>query len=226
MCETSCIIFGAKNLTRKEVERRRIIEVGSYDENGSLRSIVELLNPAEYIGVDIAKGLGVDIICSVYDLVKKFGQESFDVVVSTELIEHVRDWKKAVSNIKNVCKHNGIILITTRSYGFRYHSYPSDCWRYELSDMEYIFSDCVIEKLERDRLHPGVFIKVKKPKDFVEKDLSDYKLYSIVEDKRTKEVKEVKLKKFQKKYMRRKFVRKYVDKMVNLVCNTRKFQIP
>ena len=226
MCETSCIIFGAKNLTQKEVEGRRIIEVGSYDENGSLRSIIELLNPAEYIGVDIQKGLGVDIVCSAYDIVKRFGQESFDIVISTELLEHVHDWRKAVSNIKNICKRNGIMLITSRSYGFRYHSYPYDCWRYELSDMEHIFADCVIEKLEKDRLHPGVFLKARKPKDFAEKDLSDYPLFSIVEDKRTKEVQEEKLKKFQKKYMRRKFIRKYVDKMVNFVCNTRKYQIP
>ena len=147
-------------------------------------------------------------------------------MISTELIEHVSDWKKAVSNIKNICKRNGIMLITTRSYGFRYHSYPYDCWRYELSDMEYIFSDCIIEKLEKDRLHPGVFIKARKPKAFEEKVLSDYALYSIVENKRIKEVQEVKLKKFQRKYMRRKFIRKYIDKLVNVICNTRKYQIP
>jgi len=188
MCNISCIIFGARNLTREEVEGKRVIEVGSYDVNGSLRPIIELLKPAEYIGVDIRKGPGVDIICNAENLVERFGKETFDIVISTELLEHIRNWKKAISNIKNVCKPGGIILITTRSYGFPYHPCPYDFWRYELEDMKYIFSDCEILALEKDPQEPGVFIKVRKPNKFIEKDLSDYELYSIISNKRVKEI--------------------------------------
>lgn len=188
MCHISCIVFGAKNLTKEEIKGKRVIEIGSYDVNGSLRPIIESWEPAEYIGVDIEKGPGVDIVCNAEDVVEKFGKESFDVVISTEVLEHVRDWRKVISNIKNICKPNGLILITTRSYGFGYHAHPYDFWRYELEDMKNIFSDCEILVLEKDSQAPGVFVKVKKPNKFIEKELLNYKLYSVVVNKRVREI--------------------------------------
>jgi len=188
MCNVSCIVFGAKNLSKEEVKGKKVLEVGSCDVNGSLRPIIESWGCSEYVGVDIEKGPGVDIICSAEDIVKRFGKESFDIVISTELLEHVRDWRRAIANIKNVCRLDGTILITTRSYGFRYHAYPFDFWRYEVEDMEEIFSDCKILALEKDPLKPGVFIKVRKPNNFVMNDLSEYKLYSIITNKRMAEI--------------------------------------
>lgn len=182
-----CILFVAINLKRNEIEGKRVIEVGACDVNGSARPLIESYNPQEYIGVDIIQGPGVDIICSAENLVSEFGEQSFDIVISTELLEHVRDWRLVTHNIKSICKTNGIILLTTRSYGFGYHGYPYDFWRYEIEDMEYIFQDCDIKKIEKDP-QKGVFIKCIKPKNFVEKDLSTYELYSIVANKRIKEV--------------------------------------
>ncbi len=150
MCHVSCIVFGAKYLSKDEVKGKKVLEVGSYDVNGSLRPIIESWEPAEYIGVDIEEGPGVDVICNADNIVEHFGKETFDIVISTELLEHVWDWRRVISNIKNICKSNGIILITTRSYGFPYHAYPYDFWRYELEDMKNIFSDCELMVLEND----------------------------------------------------------------------------
>jgi len=196
MCSNSCLIFGARNLGKKEVKDKKVLEVGSCDVNGSLRPIIESWGPAEYIGVDIIKGPGVDMICDVKDLVKTFGKEKFGLIIATELLEHVRDWKRAISNIKNVCQREGVVLITTRSYGKGYHGYPDDFWRYEVKDMRNIFSDFQVLSLEKDKQEPGVFIKVKKPKKFIEKDLSGYKLYSIVANKRVTELEEKHFKSF------------------------------
>jgi len=93
----------------------------------------------------------------------------------------------------------GIILITTRSVGFPYHGYPYDFWRFEISDMKNIFSDCEILALGRDPSEPGVFIKVRKPEDFNELDLSDYALYSIILNKKVKNIEE---KDFEKTYFK------------------------
>jgi len=205
MCNSACIEFGVKHLTIREVKDKKIIEVGSCDMNGSLRPIIESWGePAKYTGVDIIDGKGVDIICAAEDILEKFGKESFDVIISTELLEHIRDWKKAITNIKNVCKTNGIILITTRSFGFGYHGHPYDFWRYGLEDMKYIFSDCEILALKNDHQDPGVFIKVRKPADFVEKDLTFFKLYSIVVDKRTSEITDQALRDFRIFHLLRK----------------------
>lgn len=198
MCNAYCILFGAINLKPEEVKGKRVIEVGSCDVNGSLRSLVESYYPAECIGVDIAEGPGVDMICKAEDILDRFGKESFDIVISTELIEHIWDWRKVVHNIKNICKAGGIILITTASYGHPYHGHPYDFWRYELEDMKHIFSDCLIEKLEKGPT-TGIFIKAEKTHDFVEKDLADHKLYSILLNKRVKEIAEKDIKKYSRR---------------------------
>ena len=189
MCNSACIEFGVRNLAIEDVKGKKIIEVGSYDFNGSLRPIIEAWgNPDKYVGVDIIDGPGVDLVCPAEKIIEKFGKESFDIVISTEMLEHVRDWRKVISNIKNICKPNGLILLTTRSYGFGYHDFPYDFWRYESEDMKSIFSDCIILNLQNDKRDPGVLIKVQKPAKFVEKNLTSIKLYSVIVDKRVSEI--------------------------------------
>jgi SAM-dependent methyltransferase len=216
MANVSCVVFAVKYLNETEVTEKRIIEVGSYDVAGSLRPIIESWKPAEYIGIDIEMGPGVDIVLEADEITKEFGKESFDVVISTEVLEHVRDWRDVISNIKNACKPNGIMVISTRSFGYGYHAYPYDFWRYELEDMKEIFSDCEILALENDSQSPGVFIKARKPTGFVERDLSDYELYSIVVKKRCRDVTDKDLRNFN-------LVRSLVkEKLINVSKNALK----
>ena len=172
MCNQSGLQFGKSHLSQSEVKDKIVIEVGSRDVNGSIREDIESLNPLSYIGVDMLEGKGVDEICDVNNLVTKYGNDKFDLVISTELMEHVREWHKAISNLKNILKPDGILLLTTRSKGFGYHGFPFDFWRYEIDDMKIIFSDFIIEAYENDTSAPGVFIKARKPTNFSEKDLN------------------------------------------------------
>lgn len=196
MCNVNCIRWVAKNITKEDINKKKVLEVGSNDVNGSPRCILELLEPAKYTGVDLVKGPGVDVICPADKMVEKFGKESFDMVISTCTLEHIMDWRKAVSNIKNVCKSNGVILFIVPS-DWRYHGYPYDFWRYEKEDIKDIFCDCEILKLEEDPQKPSlVYAKIRKPSGFVEKDLSDFKLYSIITNKRIKELDQKDLRNF------------------------------
>ena len=183
MCNAACMEF-ANKLTKDDVEAKRVLEVGSFNVNGSMRLVAQPLLPSEYIGVDITEGPGVDEVCDVLSLTKRFGKESFDVVISSEMIEHVYDWRGAISNMKGVLKTGGVLLITTRSQGFSWHCFPTDWWRYEIADMERIFDDFTIEALERDLSAPGVFVLARKPVYFHENKLSHHALYSMIEGKR------------------------------------------
>lgn len=186
MCNQACIDFGRANLKEEDVRGKSVIEVGALDVNGSLRSAIEKFVPASYIGVDIQSGRGVDRICKVEDLISTFGSESFDMVVCTELLEHVKDWRVAIHNLKQILRPRGKLLITTRSFGFGYHGYPYDFWRYEVSDMQSIFADFEIDSIEKDLpAEPGVFISARKPAVFDEADISRNRLYSVVLKKRS-----------------------------------------
>lgn len=161
------------------------MEVGSFNVNGTLRTVAEPMLPSFYLGVDISEGPGVDEVCNIHALVKRFGKESFDVILCSEVIEHVYDWRGAISQMKLVLRPDGLLLITTRSEGFGFHLFPSDWWRYSLADMERIFDDFTIEALETDPLAPGVFMLARKPmKYFHENKLSHHALYSMIEKKR------------------------------------------
>ena len=188
MCNIACIDFGLSSLSKDDITGKRVIEVGAMDVNGSLRPHVASFGPQEYIGVDIAEGPGVDEICSVYELADRFGPESFDVVVSNEMLEHVQDWRSAVSQMKAITRPGGILLITTRSFGFPYHGYPFDFWRYKVDDMKAIFSDMTIDAIESDTIDPGVFLRTRKPASFTENDLRGYALYSMVSRRRSTEI--------------------------------------
>lgn len=188
MCTSACIQFGKKHLRNQEVFGKKVIEVGSYNVNGSLRSVVEPLRPHSYIGVDIANGPGVDEICDISRLVRRFGKDAFDVVICTEVIEHVRDWRTAISNLKNIVSPGGVLIMTTRSLGFPHHSYPHDFWRYEVSDIETLFGDMKILSLERDAPdQPGVLLKAVKPYEFTERRHLSLELYSMTKLKRCKD---------------------------------------
>ncbi len=184
MCNPACLQFVADRLRAEEVRGRRVLEVGARNVNGSARPLVERLQPASYLGIDLAPGTGVDEICDIADLAARYGRESFDLVVTTELLEHVYDWRLAVANLKSVLAPGGILLVTTRSRGFRYHGYPYDFWRYGVRDLAAIFSDLAVEAIEKDPLSPGVFFKGRKPVPFAENDLRGHALYSIINKRR------------------------------------------
>jgi autotransporter strand-loop-strand O-heptosyltransferase len=158
MCNPKCLAFVEKYLIPNDIIGKSIIDVGSRDINGSPRYYVLSHKPEKYIGVDIEKGKGVDIICDANELVKKFGRETFDIVISTELLEHIKDWRRAIQNMKDVLKPGGKIFITTRSPGFPTHNYPQDYWRFTKENMYRIFDDFDNVVIEDDDSMPGVFV--------------------------------------------------------------------
>jgi len=168
-----------------EFKGKRVLEVGSKYVNGSVRPFIEKLGyPQEYIGIDIEEGKYVDMVLSAEKLVDCFGEESFDIVISTELLEHVWGWRVVIQNMKGVLKEKGLIFITTCSYGFNYHGYPHDFWRYEPKDMERIFSDFSVLSVGKEGT--TTFLKACKPENYIKNNLSDISIYSIAIGKRTK----------------------------------------
>lgn len=172
-------------MKEEEIRGKRVLETGSKYVNGSVRPFVKLLCPKEYIGIDLEHGKYVDLVLPAEKSTDYFGEERFDAIVSTELLEHVRDWRIIIENMKRVLKPNGYIYLTTRSKGFPFHAYPYDFWRYEVEDVQKIFSDFNIIRLQKDWQRPGLFLKATKPKNYAPNDISNIVLYSMIHGKRT-----------------------------------------
>lgn len=137
MCNQWCLEFGSKPISFLQ-KPARILEVGSRNVNGTVRDVLSHC-ASEYIGVDLFNGPGVDIVCNVAALTDTFATQSFDLVVSTEMLEHCLNWQDALCQMASVLRQDGLMLITTRSPGFELHDYPADYWRFSYADFEKIF---------------------------------------------------------------------------------------
>jgi 2-polyprenyl-3-methyl-5-hydroxy-6-metoxy-1,4-benzoquinol methylase len=92
MCHMSVIEFFLNEVNVEHLKGKRVLEVGSASVNGSVRPTIErFCHPAEYIGVDIQPSKEVDVALPAEKLVNYFGSHSFDAVISTEMLEHVKD---------------------------------------------------------------------------------------------------------------------------------------
>ena len=91
----------------------KVLEVGSLNINGSVRGF--FFNPQLYIGCDVGKGPGVDVVCPGEDLT--YDEGSFDTVISTEMMEHNPNWVKTLHNMHRMLRKNGLMVTTCAGPG-------------------------------------------------------------------------------------------------------------
>jgi SAM-dependent methyltransferase len=103
-----------------------IVDIGSQDVNGSLRSVAPPNN--KYIGVDFVEAKGVDVVITdPYSL--PFEDESVDAVVSSSCFEHSEFFWLLFNETLRILKPTGLLYINAPSNGM-FHRYPVDCWRF------------------------------------------------------------------------------------------------
>lgn len=98
------------------IGKPNILEIGSYDVNGSIRSIFEA---ESYVGVDLMCGPGVDVVASGHEISLEY--ESYDLAISCECFEHNPYWRETFINMIRHTKKDGIIAISCGSKGRREH---------------------------------------------------------------------------------------------------------
>lgn len=114
----------------------RVCDVGSYNVNGNYK---ELFQGHDYTGLDLTAGPNVDVVSvSEYD----FGlpSEYFDVVVSGQTIEHVRDTQRWIKEVARIAKVGGEIVVIG-PMAWTEHRYPIDCWRILPDGMKFLLED-------------------------------------------------------------------------------------
>jgi SAM-dependent methyltransferase len=95
----------------------RVLEIGSLDINGSVRPL--FTTAGEYHGIDMAEGPGVDEVADASEWRKP---EAFDVVVSTEVLEHAERWREILDNAWESLAPGGRMIITCATHPRPPHS--------------------------------------------------------------------------------------------------------
>jgi SAM-dependent methyltransferase len=122
------ILEYAKQIKKKIGKQSKVLEVGSLDINGSIRSVFK--DAKTYIGIDPIAGAGVDKVMWSYDIPKVFKEGEFDCVICCETLEHDPNFWVTVNNIRWVLKKGGWLIISTPSLGTSLHRYPQDFFRF------------------------------------------------------------------------------------------------
>jgi hypothetical protein len=75
-------INSVKDNHPKFFKNKSVLDVGSMDINGN--NTIHFTD-CDYLGLDIGEGKNVDIVCPIHKFVSLY---KFDVVISTEMLEH------------------------------------------------------------------------------------------------------------------------------------------
>jgi len=108
-----CTKYLKKN---KNFKNFSIVDVGSYDLNGSVKKYFVKSN---YLGVDTYAGPNVDIVMDGSQLKKL--KKKFDIAISCNCFEHAKNWDKIFKSMYEVLNNDGFLIFSCASTGFLEH---------------------------------------------------------------------------------------------------------
>lgn len=102
----------------------KVLDVGSLDVNGNNRHLFH--KEASYTGIDPVPGRNVDQVCTILQF---NAPHTFDVVISSEMLEHSPTWRDDLVAMAEYVKSNGHLVITCAGrgrpeHGTRKHPQP------------------------------------------------------------------------------------------------------
>lgn len=109
-------------------ERAKILDVGSYDVNGSYKRLFDGMN-IRYVGLDIEAGPNVDVVMESPYSWDNLEDNEFDYIISGQAFEHIEYPWLTIQEIYKKLKPGGVICIIAPSSAPE-HKYPYDCYRY------------------------------------------------------------------------------------------------
>ncbi len=103
---------------------------------------------ASVVTADIDPQSGADYILDIcQNNADQLADESFHVVVCTEVLEHTLNPFGAVAEMYRLLKPGGVLLLTT-PFDFRIHGPLPDCWRFTEHGLRVLLKQFEIDELE------------------------------------------------------------------------------
>ena len=106
-----------------------------------LASYKHLFNESDYKTFDYDASTGADIVGDIHNI--PLPDNSFDSVICSSVLEHVKDPRKAVNEIHRILKPGGSVFVMVPSI-YPYHSRPGhypDYWRFFEETLTDLFAD-------------------------------------------------------------------------------------
>jgi len=100
----------------QSTENQKVLDIGARDINGSPRS---LFPNADYTGMDVTDGPGVDIVA---DATVWNPDKAYDVVVCCEVFEHTPGWPRIIGTAWRSLRKGGLFICTMAGPGRAPHS--------------------------------------------------------------------------------------------------------
>ena len=125
-------------LGKIDMQGGSVLDVGSMDINGTYKPLFN--ENWDYKGLDVAPGKNVDIVGEPYKY--PLADNSFDLVISGQCLEHVEDTHAWTDEVIRVAK-GLIIIVVPCMWDMHMDSvhYPgsTDCWRVYPDGLRYLF---------------------------------------------------------------------------------------
>ena len=111
-------------------DRVRILDVGSrvIEQDDSYKGLFPEASYS-YTGLDVEAGTNVDVVVANPYRWDELASESFDVVISGQVLEHNPYFWITLAEIARVLVPGGLVCLIAPSTG-DVHRYPLDCWRF------------------------------------------------------------------------------------------------
>jgi SAM-dependent methyltransferase len=93
------------------------LDLGGADVNGTARDLVDAVRQCHWTVADIEPGPGVAWVFDATKDVEQANRSQWDVVLCTEVLEHVREWPSILYSIHNLLKPGGYAFISCASIG-------------------------------------------------------------------------------------------------------------
>lgn len=92
----------------------------------------------QYFAVDIAPGPNIDLVADIHNT--GLPDASFDAIVCTQVIEHVKNPFRVLEEIKRLLRPGGVCFISA-PFMYPYHPDPEDYFRFSTEGLRSFFND-------------------------------------------------------------------------------------
>ncbi|MDD5103613.1 MAG: class I SAM-dependent methyltransferase [Candidatus Peribacteraceae bacterium] len=148
-------ILDAIGLTRKITRPRLRVFLKKYASTGRVldvgcgaASYRDLFPQLTTLDIEPREGMKVDIVTDAHDL-RQIPDASFDVVLCTEVLEHLHTPPQAIAEFRRVLKQGGLLLLSTR-FIFPLHDVPGDYYRFTKYGLKHLLEEFQILELSEE----------------------------------------------------------------------------